>query len=543
MLSPGEEPLPEELTIGQALGDYENVGKFISVIGEVILIDGGNFYIEGDPGDIIQVYIDFDTGISIADVDLGDEYKVVSPCVLFDLDPLEDPPPEVELKPRYQGDLVEDPYGDTVPVIRNVSVSNWKPMASDPVTVTATITDNGRSVASATLYYRDSDGETGEPWQNVAMTNTSGDEYSGTIPGGHTGVQLDYYIEAIDGSAQSTPAPYDAPDYPYELGVGITSIYDMQYVHQDSSSQWSPYAGRPLNIEGVVTAGYLETGFTTRFVLQEEETGPYGGYRFGGVLVYRSGYNGEMYRGDLVQVGGEGYEFYNLTELLAHHVDAIEVVDYGVDLPSPERASTRVLRDNTLDDGNSVFGEAYESVWIKTFPSLVLEDQNEFGEYPISSTGLVDDSIPVDPWIDLSYVGTLGDVITVEGFMNYAYGVFEIVPVADEYIILTDFPPVPDDMPTVENAGGFRAIAPNPFNPKTTISFVVNHDNLAQLNVYNIRGEKVRTLIHGRLTADTYDITWDGTDDAGQTLSSGQYFARLRIGAEVMQVRKMMLVE
>ena len=64
-----------------------------------------------------------------------------------------------------------------------------------------------------------------------------------------------------------------------------------------------------------------------------------------------------------------------------------------------------------------------------------------------------------------------------------------------------------------------------------------------QLNVYDIRGQKVRTLVEDRLPRSEYTLIWDGTDDAGQTVSSGTYFARLRIGAEVMQVRKLSLVK
>ena len=77
----------------------------------------------------------------------------------------------------------------------------------------------------------------------------------------------------------------------------------------------------------------------------------------------------------------------------------------------------------------------------------------------------------------------------------------------------------------------------------TTIKFVVNRTNLVQLNVYNIRGEKVRTLVQDRLPANEYSLVWDGTNDAGQSVASGTYFARLRIGAEVMQVRQMTLVK
>ena len=68
-------------------------------------------------------------------------------------------------------------------------------------------------------------------------------------------------------------------------------------------------------------------------------------------------------------------------------------------------------------------------------------------------------------------------------------------------------------------AGGFAAIAPNPFNPKTTIEFVLTRPNLAQLNVYNIRGELVKVTGIGRGTdamrmadrphVDLFESYWD----------------------------------
>ncbi|MCB1184547.1 T9SS type A sorting domain-containing protein, partial [bacterium] len=102
-----------------------------------------------------------------------------------------------------------------------------------------------------------------------------------------------------------------------------------------------------------------------------------------------------------------------------------------------------------------------------------------------------------------------------------------------------------EDTPSIQKAGGFlaKAIAPNPFNPQTEIKFVVNRNELVQLNIYNIRGEKVRTLVQGSLSPNEYSFVFDGRSDNGQTLASGAYFARLRIGKEVVQVRQMMLVK
>lgn len=70
-------------------------------------------------------------------------------------------------------------------------------------------------------------------------------------------------------------------------------------------------------------------------------------------------------------------------------------------------------------------------------------------------------------------------------------------------------------------------IYPNPFNTLTTIHYQVPQTGNMKLIVYDIIGRKVRTLIDGSVSADTYEIDWDGTDNDGNTLASGVYFCRI----------------
>ncbi len=503
------------------------------MIGEVTSKSGSQFEMATVGEDTLVVYIDSTTGIDLGAVNVGDEYQVLSPVVVFN--------GLIELKPRYQSDLIEDPSGDTLPVISDVTVDNYVVLADAPVTISATISDN-LGVDSATLYYRDSDGENPGAWASLPMSDMGGDMYGASIPAGHTGIQLDYYVEATDTGAQTVTLPGDAPDGFYELAVGITSIYDMQYVHPDSSGD-NAYLDRVLNIRGVVTAGTGEVGPPSQFVVQEQETGPYGGYAFGGVLVYEGSAAGQYFRGDLVEMGGYGNEYFGITEMEPFNGNAINLISFGNQLPPAARVATGDLADDlpSSEDGDGRLGEAWESVWVKTRAAAVL-DTLGFGEYIISDTEQRPDSLVVDPAVELTYQPTIGDVIFVEGFMDYAFGEFQITPIADQYITLTDWVPV-EDTPTIEAAGGFENVFPNPFNPATNIRFVLNRDELTQLNIYNLRGQLVRTLVNERIPRGQYTLTWDGRDAEGQFVASGQYFARLRIGAEVMQVRKLSLVK
>lgn len=68
---------------------------------------------------------------------------------------------------------------------------------------------------------------------------------------------------------------------------------------------------------------------------------------------------------------------------------------------------------------------------------------------------------------------------------------------------------------------------PNPFNPETTIEFLVNERSTVTISVINAAGQKVRTLLSSDMPAGRYQVTWDGTDDEGEQVSSGMYFSIL----------------
>jgi len=83
---------------------------------------------------------------------------------------------------------------------------------------------------------------------------------------------------------------------------------------------------------------------------------------------------------------------------------------------------------------------------------------------------------------------------------------------------------------------------PNPFNPVTQFSINLNAETRVNFVVYNVAGQVVRTLVDGVLPAGSHTITWDGTNQAGEALSSGVYFYRVVTGDEVV-TRKMTLLK
>jgi hypothetical protein len=85
---------------------------------------------------------------------------------------------------------------------------------------------------------------------------------------------------------------------------------------------------------------------------------------------------------------------------------------------------------------------------------------------------------------------------------------------------------------------------PNPFNPTTSIKFEIGNGKLenVSINIFNIRGQHVRTLVNGMYGAGTHTVVWNGTDDNGRSMSSGVYFYRM-VADEYVNVRRMMLLK
>jgi hypothetical protein len=71
---------------------------------------------------------------------------------------------------------------------------------------------------------------------------------------------------------------------------------------------------------------------------------------------------------------------------------------------------------------------------------------------------------------------------------------------------------------------------PNPFNPETIISFNLPEASAVKLNVYNILGQMVRTLVDEELPAGAHSVMWDGKNGQGSEVASGVYFYRIKAG-------------
>lgn len=98
-----------------------------------------------------------------------------------------------------------------------------------------------------------------------------------------------------------------------------------------------------------------------------------------------------------------------------------------------------------------------------------------------------------------------------------------------------DGKPVPKDYTLSQNY-------PNPFNVRTLIQFNLRRSGKIELSIFNLRGERVKTLLDTFTTAGIHRLDWDGTDGVGRVLPSGVYIYRLK-ATDFSEAKKMILLK
>jgi hypothetical protein len=121
---------------------------------------------------------------------------------------------------------------------------------------------------------------------------------------------------------------------------------------------------------------------------------------------------------------------------------------------------------------------------------------------------------------------------------DYSFAVQPVfVPLEEGMTVKSLDGPVPD----VITSNYLRA-TPNPFNPKTQLSFGLKRAGNVTVSVYDLHGRLVSELYRGFLDVGHHSEEWNGTNSSGQRVSSGVYFARLK-GADFALSQKVLLLK
>lgn len=121
------------------------------------------------------------------------------------------------------------------------------------------------------------------------------------------------------------------------------------------------------------------------------------------------------------------------------------------------------------------------------------------------------------------------------------FGLFAVTPTGEviEFSTVTDI-----GDPVVNTVSSYQLDQnyPNPFNPATTISYQLAMESDVELTIYNMLGQEIRNLVQTNQPAGTYQVQWNGKDDAGREVASGLYLYQLKT-PEYVESRKMLLMK
>jgi len=82
---------------------------------------------------------------------------------------------------------------------------------------------------------------------------------------------------------------------------------------------------------------------------------------------------------------------------------------------------------------------------------------------------------------------------------------------------------------------------PNPFNPTTTINYSINKNGNIKIVIFDMLGKQVKSLVNKKNIAGKHQVLWNGKNDAGKTLPSGQYYYTIEMDG-ITKSRKMILL-
>jgi predicted outer membrane repeat protein len=84
---------------------------------------------------------------------------------------------------------------------------------------------------------------------------------------------------------------------------------------------------------------------------------------------------------------------------------------------------------------------------------------------------------------------------------------------------------------------------PNPFNPTTTIEFSIRNNSHVELLIYNIKGQKIKSLSNKNFTKGSHSVIWNGDNKKGKSVSSGIYYYQLKVNGKTEAIEKCLLLK
>ncbi|MCF7796927.1 MAG: T9SS type A sorting domain-containing protein [Lentisphaeria bacterium] len=387
-----------------------------------------------------------------------------------------------QILPRMLTDLLVE---SNAPTFENLAVSpDWVTSQNEiEISVDMIPPDEETNVVTANILY----GTDGTFLNSAEMWLDQGNSWMGIIPAQSANSKLQFKFETTDNNDLVSSSAIFTQMIASATPVDIADI------------QANPVEGAIYTITGLVTigSGILQNGVTNAYIQDESSRGIN--------LYYPEDVS--ISRGDELNAVGE-IAFYGSRVELAYF--NYQVISTGNDLPAPAQVS--VGEANSAD---------WEGTWIQ-FEGEVVDQYTAGGGSTFFIRGGTD-TTTVRIWestgIDMSGL-TNGTTWRFSGVGSEYSGTYQLlVGYEEDMVLLTAIEPEAGIVPA---EFALNAPYPNPFNPSTTIGFVLPVQSDYTLVVYDLRGRLVSTLAEGTAPAGEYSLQWQADG-----MASGIYFVKL----------------
>ncbi len=358
------------------------------------------------------------------------------------------------------------------------------------------------------------------------------------------------HVLTVQGIRNANNRIMDGPDTITFIG-GISPITFIQ-TPVSAANDSSRVDGQQVSFRGVVTAvgNGVEFPAGTGFYVQER-----GATQFGGIFFFGAPFTPA--RDDSVFVSGVVDEFGIGPETEIVSVDEVTVLG-GASKSSPAHGfiaappilPIQVTAPDLTGPNNDPVAERYEGMLVKMNNVTVLTQGGTGNPFDVAVTLGGVDTVRVDDFAieESAYTPWRGDQLDVIGVIRFSgTAPFRRVqprnwsepPIGDIHV---DSKAQVSDAPVPVYRTHLAQNEPNPFNPRTAISYTIAKPGHASLRIFNLNGRLVATLLDREVAAGPGSAIWNGFDTNGRRAPSGVYVYRL-LSADGELSRKMVLLK
>jgi hypothetical protein len=354
---------------------------------------------------------------------------------------------------------------------------------------------------------------TGSGWTTGALEPTGiPDEYEAFIPAQNGGTVVDYYLVAGDVNGLVVRDPENAPLESHTFAVGsLVQVFADDF---DTDRGWTVGAAGDSATQGIWERVDPNATYAGTMMIQPEDDHTEGT----GVKCYVTGQSPP----------GAAFASYDVDD------GRTTVTSPAIDLTTRTNARVSYYRWYTNDTGGAPETDPWTvdvsaddgQTWVRLESTVVTSRAWTRVEFNLTKY------IPLTSQVRFRFVANDEDP-------------FSIVEAAFDDFLITAYQSAPTAVPGDNFPGATVRLEqnfPNPFNPETTIRFTVPApERIASLEIYDVVGRRVATLISGEKTIGARAVRWNGRDDDGREVPSGVYFCRLAAGNDVVS-RKIVLL-